>query len=125
MAPIRTQASAPLSTMKPILGLALSLALAGFGCTTVMVQKQAKPRADDHHMCPDVYPLTRMEIASLAWAFSDDLSPDDPCLARYYPKAAKDPFYASSNRYMMPLYILSLPVDVMVDTVTLPFAAAF
>jgi uncharacterized protein YceK len=91
----------------------------------MMVQKQAKPQPDPQHVCPDVYPLTRMEMASLAWAFSDDPSPGDPCLARYYPKAAKDTFYASSNRYMTPLYILSLPVDAMVDTITLPFAAAF
>ena len=102
----------------------LILSLTASGCTSVILQRQGSPQilAQARKTCPELYQLTRLDLASLEWAMFDDNQPADPCLALYHPKAAKDPFYASMNAYMSPLYVISLPVDVMIDTLALPFA---
>jgi uncharacterized protein YceK len=94
------------------------------GCTSMMVQQQGKHTASRYPECPVYFNATRMESASLEWAFSDSKKPPDACLARFYPKADKDPFYRDSNQALIPLYVLSLPVDALVDTVSLPMVAA-
>jgi uncharacterized protein YceK len=99
----------------------LPLGTAG-GCTSFIIQQQAKHPPSHYGDCPRVYAATRMELSSLSWAFSDDLTPSDACLNHYYKKAAKDPFFRDFNKLMIPGYLLSLPADVVVDTITLPFA---
>ena len=101
----------------------LLLALQLGGCTMVMIEKQGKPHHAHYKDCPTVYPLSRMELSSIEWSFSGSQTPTDTCHAHYYPKAAKDSLYQTTNQRMTPLYILSLPVDGTVDTLTLPFAA--
>lgn len=89
----------------------------------MMVEKQGKPRSANTDSCPKVFSLTRMDIAALDWAFSDDPKPADACLAIYYPKAEQDTLYQSSTQVMSPLIMLGLPASVMVDTLVLPFSA--
>lgn len=104
----------------------LLLLLTASGCTSIILQRQGSPQlqAQARKSCPELYQLTRLDLASLEWALMDDKQPSDPCLALYHPKAAKDPFYASMNAYLSPLYVFSLPVDVMIDSLALPFALA-
>lgn len=106
--------------------LALAIPLVGGleGCTAYLVQQQGNPWPAQYPDCPSIYTATRMEIASVSWAFSGESAPPDSCLAHYYPKATQDPFYRDMNQWLTPLYFLSLPMDVLVDTITLPFAAA-
>lgn len=101
----------------------LIMAVSLTGCTSLLTQQQGKHWPGYYQDCPSVYMTTRMELSSLAWAFSDDKAPADSCLAHYYPKAGKDAFYSDVNKYLIPAFILSLPADVLVDTITLPFAA--
>ncbi len=68
--------------------------------------------------------MSRMELASLSWAFSDESTPPDACLGHYYSKADKDVFYHDINQVMAPFFVLSLPADFMLDTLTLPFSAS-
>ena len=112
--------------MKQLIRAALVLPLAGAfsGCTSYLVQQQGKPWPGHYADCPTVYGSTRMEISSIAWTFSGESSPPDSCLGHYYPKSDKDSFYLGVNQWLTPLYVLSLPMDVMVDTVTLPLAAS-
>jgi hypothetical protein len=109
--------------MKDIIRLGIIFPLAGSagGCTSYIIQQQGKHMPDHYADCPQVYTTTRMELSSLSWAFSDDLTPSDTCLAHYYKRAGKDPFFRDFNRVMVPGYILSLPADLIVDTFTLPF----
>lgn len=106
--------------------LALAVPLAGLcgGCTSFLLQQQGKHWTGHYPDCPRYFCSTRLEAASLEWAFSGDQQPPDACLAHYYRKAGKDSFYQDFNRAMAPLYLLSLPVDLMLDTITLPLAAA-
>lgn len=111
--------------MKHLVRLALALPLAGAfgGCTSYLVQQAKQPWPAHYADCPSVYTTTRMEMSSIAWAFSGESAPPDSCLGHYYPKAAKDPFYQGMNQWLTPLYFLSLPADLMLDTVTFPMAA--
>ncbi len=110
-------------TMKSILkNLAALLPLAG--CTSYMTQQQGQPWPGHYADCPSLYTLSRMELASLEWAFSGDSKPADPCLAHYYPKANRDPFYSEVNQYLTPLHALSLPMDAILDTLALPVGIA-
>ena len=103
--------------------LAASLLVAsGTGCTTMMLEKQGKPKAEHASVCPVVYAMTRLDVAALDWAFAADPRPADPCLALYYPKAAQDTLYQTSTRYLSPLMMLSLPLDVVLDTLVLPIS---
>ena len=88
----------------------------------MMIEKQGKPRSANTESCPKVFSLTRMDIATLDWAFSDDAKPADACLALYYPKAEQDTLYQSSTRAMSPLIILGMPASATVDTLALPFS---
>jgi len=108
--------------MKLSLRLLLSLLAAGIasGCTTLLVEKQAKPKLAHAQQCPRLYSLTRMEMAGLDWAFSGPGKPADHCLALYYPKSDKDSLYQTSYSYLSPLMIMSLPADMVVDTLTMP-----
>jgi hypothetical protein len=90
-------------------------------CTAFLADRQGRPKPGPQAQCPINYRLTRIELSSMEWAFFDGLKPSDPCLAHYYPKAGKDSFYQNANRMTVPLYMLSLPVDLAVDTVILPF----
>ncbi len=103
--------------------LALSLAATEPGCTTLLIEKQGKPKSANTASCPRIYSLTRMDVAALDWVFSDDPRPADACLALSYPNAGKDTLYQTSTRAMSPLIMMGLPVSVMVDTLTLPFSA--
>jgi uncharacterized protein YceK len=94
------------------------------GCTSFLVQQQGKHSTGHYPDCPTYYTSTRLETASLEWAFSDASKPPDSCLGHYYPRADKDSFYMDVNRAMSPLYILSLPVDFLLDTITLPLAVS-
>ena len=94
------------------------------GCTTMLAERQGMGKPSQYKDCPDVYSLTRMDAASVGWSFSDSAKPTDRCLAHFYPKAAKDNSYHSATQIMTPLYILSFPFDILVDTLTLPFAIA-
>jgi uncharacterized protein YceK len=94
------------------------------GCTSYLMQQQGKAWLGSYKDCPSVYAMSRMELASLDWAFSAESRPADPCLAHYYPKADKDSFYSDVNRYLAPLYVLSLPADALLDTLALPISAA-
>lgn len=105
----------------PKLMAVLTLGMAA-GCTSFVTQQQARHWPGHYRDCPKLYTLTRMELSSLEWAFSDDLAPADACLAHYYPRAHKDSFYSGANRYLIPGFVLSMPVDALVDTFTLPFA---
>jgi uncharacterized protein YceK len=108
--------------MKCLIRLLLPLLAEGLvsGCTTLLVEKQAKPKQAHAQQCPRLYSLTRMEMAGLDWAFSDPGKPADGCLALYYPNADKDPLYQTSYSYLSPLMIMSLPADMVVDTLTMP-----
>lgn len=112
--------------MKFLFRLVVALPLAGplGGCTSYLVQQQGKPWPGHYADCPSIYTLTRMEISSIGWAFSGEQTPPDTCLGHYYAKAAKDSFYEDMNQWLTPLYFLSLPMDVMLDTIALPFAAS-
>ena len=107
--------------------LLLTLTLATAGCTTLMLEKQGKPKSatQTRQVCPSYYAMTRLDAAALDWAFSSQPVPADACLALYYPKAAKDSLYQNATLWMSPLIMLSLPFDIMVDTLTLPLVAAF
>ncbi|RQW79886.1 MAG: hypothetical protein EHM62_06105 [Methylococcus sp.] len=102
--------------------LLITLLLSGTGCTKMMTEKQGKPKAEHAAACPRVFGLTRLDSAALDWAFSENPQPDDPCLSLYYPKAAQDSLYQNSTRWMTPGILLGMPVDVVVDTVTLPLS---
>ncbi len=104
--------------------LLITLLLSGTGCTKMMVEKQGKPKAEHAAACPRVFGLTRLDSAALDWAFSENPKPDDPCLSLYYPKAAQDSLYQNSTRWMTPGILLGMPVDVVVDTLTLPLSVA-
>lgn len=108
--------------MKPFIRVLLTLqaAMIAPGCTTLLVEKQAKPKLAHVQHCPSLYSLTRMEMAGLDWAFSSPGKPADNCLALYYPKADKDTLYQTSYSYLSPLMIMSLPADMVVDTLTMP-----
>ncbi|MGZ8218885.1 hypothetical protein [Methylomagnum sp.] len=109
--------------MKTLLKWTAILALTtAAGCTSFVTQQQGRYWPGHYRDCPGVYTLTRMELSSLEWAFSDAMAPTDTCLAHYYQKARKDSFYSEVNRYLIPGFILSMPVDALLDTVTLPFA---
>jgi len=97
-------------------------ALAGVsgGCTSYLIEREGKHWPGHYNDCPVVYRMTRLELASLSWAISDDSKPSDRCLAHYYPKADKDPVYRSDNRMMVPFYVLSFPVVFPLDTLILP-----
>ena len=103
--------------MNVLVRLVLTLSLVGAttGCTSYLVQQQGKFSPGHYPDCPSVYTYSRMELASIEWAFSGDSAPPDACLRHYYPKATKDPFYGDANRWMTPLYVLSLPMDVVVS----------
>jgi len=107
--------------LKLLLGLLLAAVTSG--CATMMAEKQGKTRSADIGACQRIYSLTRMDIAALDWAFSDNPQPADACLARYYPKADQDTLYQSSTQVMSPLIMLGLPASMTVDTVALPFSA--
>ena len=92
------------------------------GCMNSMMERQSKLRTQQVPECPLAYALTRLEISGLEWAFSDSLSPPDACLAAFYPKAGKDSHSLSMIRLASPLMMLSLPVDAVLDTVTLPLS---
>lgn len=111
--------------MKHITRLALAMALAGplGGCTSFLIQQQGKPWPGHYADCPKIYTATRMEFASLAWAVSDATRPPDACLAHYHAQAEQDSFYRDINRGLAPFYALSLPADLLLDTLVLPFAA--
>jgi uncharacterized protein YceK len=102
----------------------ITLLFSGTGCTKMMIEKQGKPKADHAAACPRVFGLTRLDSAALDWAFSESPKPDDPCLSLYYPKAAQDTLYQNSTRWMTPGILLGMPVDVVVDTLTLPLSVA-
>jgi uncharacterized protein YceK len=104
--------------------LLITLLLYGTGCTKMMIEKQGKPKAEHAAACPRVFGLTRLDSAALDWAFSENPKPDDPCLSLYYPKAAQDSLYQNSTRWMTPGILLGMPVDVVVDTLTLPLSVA-
>lgn len=112
--------------MKNFIRLALVIPLAGLsgGCTSFLIQQQGKHWPGHYQECPRYFSATRLETASLEWAFSGERKPPDACLARYYPKAGKDGFYQDVNQALIPLYVFSLPVDVLLDTFTLPLVAA-
>lgn len=101
--------------------LVSTVALGIQGCTVFLADRQGRPEPGLQAQCPVNYRLTRFELSSMEWAFFDGMKPSDPCLAHYYPKAGKDAFYQNANRMTVPLYMLSLPLDVAVDTVVLPF----
>jgi len=109
---------AKLTLLLPVLACALA------GCTSFIIQRQGKLPPEHYRECPSVYALSRMEWASLEWAFSGEPKPEDPCLRHYFKKADQDGFYRDSNQYMVPLYLLSLPMDATLDTIVLPFTAA-
>lgn len=100
----------------------LVFALAGVfgGCTSFLIDREGKPWPGHYADCPVVYRMTRLELASLSWALSNNQKPSDACLAHYYPKAEKDPDYRSDNRMMAPFYVLSVPLVVPLDTLILP-----
>jgi len=100
------------------------LLLCANGCTKMMIEKQGKPKAEHAAVCPRAFGLTRLDSAALDWAFSESSKPDDPCLSLYYPKAAQDTLYQNSTRWMTPGILLGMPVDVVVDTLTLPLSLA-
>lgn len=102
----------------------IALLLCASGCTKMMIEKQGKPKAEHAAVCPRAFGLTRLDSAALDWAFSDSSKPDDPCLSLYYPKAAQDTLYQNSTRWMTPGILLGMPVDVVVDTLTLPLSLA-
>ena len=102
----------------------IALLLCASGCTKMMIEKQGKPKAEHAAVCPRAFGLTRLDSAALDWAFSENTKPDDPCLSLYYPKAAQDTLYQNSTRWMTPGILLGMPVDVMVDTLTLPLSLA-
>lgn len=110
--------------MNRVVKLATTLPLVGAigGCTSFITQQQGKAWPGHYKDCPNIYTATRMELSSLSWAFSDDSAPSDSCLRHYYPKAEKDSFYQNVNKAMIPFFILSLPADALLDTVTLPLA---
>lgn len=93
------------------------------GCTSFVIQQQGKPWPGYYRDCPAIFTMSRMELASLSWAFSGETKPADPCLKHYYTKADQDGFYRDINQYMTPFYVLSLPVDAILDTLVLPFTA--
>ncbi len=114
-------------TMKSLLkNLTALLPLAGSlaGCTSYLTQQQGQPWPGHYADCPSLYTLSRMELASLEWAFSGASQPADPCLAHYYPKAGRDPFYGEVNQYLAPFHALSLPMDALLDTLALPVSVA-
>lgn len=100
---------------------AFVLALVQSGCATFFLENQGGSWIGKYKDCPTVYQLTRIELASLEWAIFDGKKPSDPCLAHYYKRAGKDSSYMISNRAMSPFFVLSLPVDLTLDTVVLPF----
>jgi uncharacterized protein YceK len=102
----------------------IALLLSASGCTKMMIEKQGKPKAEHAAVCPRAFGLTRLDSAALDWAFSESPKPDDPCLSLYYPKAAQDTLYQNSTRWMTPGILLGMPVDVVVDTLTLPLSLA-
>ena len=102
----------------------IALLLCASGCTKMMIEKQGKPKAEHAAVCPRAFGLTRLDSAALDWAFSEHPKPDDPCLSLYYPKAAQDTLYQNSTRWMTPGILLGMPVDVVVDTLTLPLSLA-
>lgn len=101
------------------LGMALLLVTLS-GCTTTMLQTQHRPDPNHKKVCPTVYAMTRLDLAGLDWAFSNQTKPESPCLQLYFPKAEKDGFYQNSVRWMSPLMILSLPPGIIFDTLFLP-----
>jgi len=110
-----------------IIGKCIAIVLANgalSGCAMFMLENQGGPWIGKHEDCPTIYQMTRIEVASLRWAIFDGKTPKDPCLARYYKKARKDDAYMTGNRYMSPFYVLSLPVDLTLDTVALPFTTS-
>ena len=102
----------------------IALLLCASGCTKMMIEKQGKPKAEHAAVCPRAFGLTRLDSAALDWAFSESPKPDDPCLSLHYPKAAQDTLYQNSTRWMTPGILLGMPVDVVVDTLTLPLSLA-
>lgn len=109
--------------MKFIIRLAALLPLGTVsGCTSLIIEQQGKHLPGHYGDCPRIYAATRMELSSLSWAFSDDLAPSDACLKHYFKRAGKDAFFRDYNKLMIPGYLLSLPADVVMDTITLPFA---
>ena len=100
----------------------IALLLSASGCTKMMIEKQGKPKAEHAAVCPQAFGLTRLDAAALDWAFSERPKTDDPCLLLYYPKAAQDTLYQNSTRWMTPGILLGMPVDVVVDTLTLPLS---
>lgn len=102
----------------------IALLLCASGCTKMMIEKQGKAKAEHAAVCPRAFGLTRLDSAALDWAFSESSKPDDPCLSLYYPKAAQDTLYQNSTRWMIPGILLGMPVDVVVDTLTLPLSLA-
>lgn len=111
--------------MKYFTRLALFLALACLleGCTSFLIQQQGKHWPSHYRDCPKLYTITRMELAALSWAVTGDPLPANTCLAHYYTAADQDGFYRDINRTMTPFYTLSLPADLLLDTITLPFTA--
>lgn len=100
------------------------MAAAQTGCASFLLENQGGPWVGKYKDCPTVYQLTRIELASLEWAVFDGMKPSDPCLAHYYKKAGKDSSYMTSNRVMSGLYVMSLPVDLTLDTLALPFTVS-
>lgn len=92
------------------------------GCTTMLIEKQGLGKPAFYRDCPKVYMMTRMEAASISWVFSGDMKPDDSCLAHFYPKATKDSTFRTTNSLLTPMFLLSFPIDVTVDTIFLPLA---
>lgn len=93
------------------------------GCMSSLIERQRDNKARNPPSCPQAYSMTRLDMAGLDWAFSENQKPSDPCLADSFVKAGQDPFYQNSVRYLTPLIVLSLPIDLIIDTLTLPFAA--
>lgn len=99
-------------------------ALLQTGCASFLIENQGGNWVGKYKDCPTVFQLTRLEIASLEWAIMDGQIPSDACLRHYYKKAGKDASYMTSNRAMSPLFVLSLPVDLTLDTIVLPFTVS-
>lgn len=99
-------------------------ALLQTGCASFLIENQGGHWVGKYKECPTVFQLTRLEIASLEWAIMDGQIPSDACLRHYYKKAGKDASYMMSNRAMSPLFVLSLPVDLTLDTIALPFTVS-